>query len=186
VLITPSEWLPRIWGDEAEPEFADEDEATNVIGTIVRRFQEIGQAVGTGRNEALDPIYWVTPDGTQIAGDWAEGFMDAVRMRPNAWQRLFDDPDGLMYAAPILALCCDDQGRPAIDLDDPRLAKIHTNAPSMIPEAVVSIDRFWRQRHDNDNRRPADAMQPGRRQKVARNAPCPCGSGKKYKTCCRI
>ncbi|MFB6240325.1 MAG: SEC-C metal-binding domain-containing protein, partial [Gemmatimonadota bacterium] len=28
------------------------------------------------------------------------------------------------------------------------------------------------------------APQPVRREKVGRNEPCPCGSGKKYKKCC--
>jgi hypothetical protein len=27
---------------------------------------------------------------------------------------------------------------------------------------------------------------PGRRQGIGRNAPCPCGSGKKYKHCCLL
>lgn len=33
-------------------------------------------------------------------------------------------------------------------------------------------------------RLPVVKNTPARRQKVARNAPCPCGSGKKYKRCC--
>jgi preprotein translocase subunit SecA len=32
--------------------------------------------------------------------------------------------------------------------------------------------------------RPAPPRQPERRQKVGRNDPCPCGSGKKFKKCC--
>jgi preprotein translocase subunit SecA len=31
---------------------------------------------------------------------------------------------------------------------------------------------------------PAQAIQPGTKEKVGRNDPCPCGSGKKYKKCC--
>ena len=30
------------------------------------------------------------------------------------------------------------------------------------------------------------AKEPATSDKVPRNAPCPCGSGKKYKACCRI
>ena len=183
-LIMPSEWLPRIWGEDGEPEFQDEDETTDVIGTIIRRFQEIGQAVDTGRQDALDPVYWITPDGTQVAGDWAEGFLDAMRMRPTAWQPLLEDRDAILYLAPILALCSDEQGQPPFDLEVPGLAEIYAKAPNLIPEAVIRVDQFWRQRHDNDNFRPADAMQPVRRQKVGRNEPCPCGSGKKFKKCC--
>jgi hypothetical protein len=31
---------------------------------------------------------------------------------------------------------------------------------------------------------PEERVEPGRGVKVERNAPCPCGSGKKYKRCC--
>jgi hypothetical protein len=45
------------------------------------------------------------------------------------------------------------------------------------------LGRFWRsQRAETGQIRPAVAKPaPG---KVGRNAPCPCGSGKKYKNCC--
>ena len=38
----------------------------------------------------------------------------------------------------------------------------------------------------NSARAPAEAGKPFRRKepKIGRNAPCPCGSGKKYKKCC--
>jgi uncharacterized protein len=183
-LIMPSEWLERIWGADGAPTFADADDAQAVIGAIMSRFQEIGRAVETGRASALDPVYWATQDGTRIAGDWAEGFMDAVRMRPSAWQPLFDDRDGILYAAPILALCCDESGQPVMDLANPQLAKIHADAPAMIPEAVISIERFWRQRQGRDDRGRWPPAQSRRVDKVGRNAPCPCGSGRKYKVCC--
>jgi uncharacterized protein len=183
-LIMPSEWLARIWGADGAPTFADADEAQAVIGAIMSRFQAIGRAVETGRATALDPLYWITRDGTQVAGDWAEGFMDAVRMRSATWQALFDDPDGILYAAPVLALCCDEQGQPVMDLEHPQLAKIHAEAPALIPEAVISIDRFWRQRGGPADRPARRAAQPRRVDKVGRNAPCPCGSGSKFKVCC--
>jgi hypothetical protein len=36
---------------------------------------------------------------------------------------------------------------------------------------------------DTEPRRPA-SREPVREPKIDRNAPCPCGSGKKYKKCC--
>jgi uncharacterized protein len=68
-LIMPSEWLARISGADGAPTFADADEAQAVIGAIMSRFQAIGRAVETGRATALDPLYWITRDGTQVAGD---------------------------------------------------------------------------------------------------------------------
>jgi hypothetical protein len=35
-----------------------------------------------------DPLYWVTEDGTEIAADRAEGFMQAVALDPEGWEPL--------------------------------------------------------------------------------------------------
>ncbi|MGE4449421.1 MAG: SEC-C metal-binding domain-containing protein, partial [Azospira sp.] len=46
-----------------------------------------------------------------------------------------------------------------------------------LPLAVAEIHRFWLAK-----RNPATQRRDG--DKVGRNDPCPCGSGKKYKQCC--
>jgi hypothetical protein len=51
-LVLPSEWLPLIGGGEA-PEFADEAEASAILGTITGRYNEILRQV---RHGALDPV----------------------------------------------------------------------------------------------------------------------------------
>lgn len=184
VAIMPSEWFAEIWGQDGKPEFVDNDEATRVASTILRRFHENCEALDTGREDALNPIYWISPDGTRIAADWAEGFMDAMRMRPDAWQPLFQDSHAILNLAPILSLTQDENGNLAHELQNPDIAEIHANAPDLIPEAVIRIDRFWRQRHGDHASRPSQNVQPVPRQKVGRNELCPCGSGKKYKKCC--
>ena len=79
---------------------------------------------------------------------------------------------------PILFLCEDENGQPLIEVDPDEAAELLRSAPSAIPEAVLEIAQFWKNR-----RSPAE---PARRigPKVGRNDPCPCGSGKKYKHCC--
>jgi uncharacterized protein len=50
-----------------------------------------------------------------------------------------------------------------------------------IPEAVVAMYEYWLPyRHAVYERHVAKSLQ----RKVGRNEDCPCGSGKKYKTCC--
>ncbi|WP_027717658.1 preprotein translocase subunit SecA [Desulfovirgula thermocuniculi] len=48
----------------------------------------------------------------------------------------------------------------------------------------VNVAPALRQREMYENRGEEGARQPVRSQKVGRNEPCPCGSGKKYKKCC--
>ena len=60
-----------------------------------------------------------------------------------------------------------------------RAQTIHADAPSAYDEAAGEVS--------TNSGEPADKRkEPARRtgQKVGRNDPCPCGSGKKYKACC--
>jgi hypothetical protein len=36
----------------------------------------------------FDPIFWTARGGTLIAADWAEGFLQAIMLRMDAWDRL--------------------------------------------------------------------------------------------------
>ena len=95
-LVMPSEWLPAIWGGE-EPVFEDEEQARTVLGAIMGRYNEILHALNTDP-EAYEPVFWEGPDGEVIAADWAEGFVDAIRLRPEAWRPLLEDPEALRHA----------------------------------------------------------------------------------------
>ncbi|MGG5890601.1 UPF0149 family protein [Falsiroseomonas sp. HC035] len=60
-----------------------------------------------------------------------------------------------------------------LEVDEDRLDELLAEVPDMIAPCVVAIDRFWKTRRSR-----------GRVPKIGRNAPCPCGSGRKYKLCC--
>ena len=100
-LILPSEWLPVIWGGE-EPEFETEDEMRTVLGTIMGRYNEIAACFNSDPDD-FEPIFWEGPEGEVIASDWAGGFLDAVALRPNAWEPLIDSDGAGHDDAPIPA-----------------------------------------------------------------------------------
>lgn len=172
-LIMPSEWLPVIWGGE-EPAFDDVTQAQAIIGTIMARYNEILGQVADG---SVAPIFMETPGGEVIAADWAEGFMQAVTLRPAAWKPLLTSEKNVELMLPILALCCDDDGELLLDLPQDVEDRLFAEAGDLIPECVLAIADYWR----------ADQTKPMRQAagpKVGRNDPCPCGSGKKFKKCC--
>jgi uncharacterized protein len=76
-VVMPSEWLPHVWGGE-EPVFDDPAQASAILGTIMGRYNAILREAEAG---AFGPIFWTSADGTTIAADWAEGFMQAVALR---------------------------------------------------------------------------------------------------------
>jgi uncharacterized protein len=42
----------------------------------------------TSAPDDFEPIFWQGPEGEIIASDWAAGFLDAVALRPEAWEPL--------------------------------------------------------------------------------------------------
>lgn len=182
-FIMPSEWLPHVWG-HGEPEFADEDEAKRVLGTIIERYQEIDRELDRGLDADPDPLFWHGPDGEIIVMDWADGFIEAVGMRKKRWQKLFRDPQGVEMIAPIAAWCVAEDGTPPHGIHLPNWRDYRANAPDRICDALVAIADFWRFRAGHDQPSHHNQHGTGSGRKVGRNELCPCGSGKKYKKCC--
>jgi len=180
-LILPSEWLPAVWGGE-QPEFADRAEAQAILGTIMGRYNEILRDVAAG---TINPIFWENRDGDLVAMDWAEGFLDAIRLRIEAWKKLMTSPRDCELLLPILALCCDERGESLLGLSADEEDRLAAEAADVIPDCIVAIDRYW---HRTGGRQISMPLRPGRpppaASKVGRNEPCRCGSGKKFKACC--
>lgn len=172
-MIMPSEWLPVIWGGE-EPVFDDAAQAQAVIGTITNRYNQI---LGQVAERAVAPIIMETPGGDVIAADWAEGFMQAVALRPFAWKPLLTSETNMTLMLPILALCCGEDGEPLVDLPQDVEDSFFAEAGDIIPACVLDIADYWRATRTAPLRQSSGV-------KTGRNDPCPCGSGKKFKKCC--
>ena len=170
--IKPSEWLPRIWGDET-PEFLSEEEANRVIGTILGRYNQIITQLRDDPDR-YQPLIRQNEHGRAIARDWVAGFMDGVALRFDGWQALLKSKEDRNDFAPIAAHLTDAQGNSPLNPEEENVKALIEQAAELIPAGVRSIDRFFKQT------RPF--FEGGT--KVGRNDPCVCGSGKKFKKCC--
>ena len=138
-LILPSEWLPVIWGGDS-PKFKNAQEAQSTIDAIMERYNEIIRAF-QDTPPRFDPVFWETKDGLVIAADWAEGFYDAINLRPKVWKPLFDDVSGSNLIKPIMILCGKQEG--ASDLSPSAESKLMRDAGEQLEASVVAIHRFW-------------------------------------------
>ena len=174
-LVMPSECLPAIWGAE-EPVFDNAEQMRAVLGVIMNRYNEI--LASLWRNPAeFAPILATSPTGEPVASSWAKGFFHAVRMRRQAWMPLLKHKEGRTLLTPFLiALPEAEPDRLDSCVLPPEMV---AKAVGFIPRVVAAIDDFWRERRE---RRGARGPSPPRR--TARNARCPCDSGRKYKRCC--
>lgn len=173
-LILPSEWLPEIWGGDG-PAFAGEREANEILALIMERYDEIAHDLG--REGKLEPILELDADGTALWEIWAEGFADAVLLRPDSW-KVYDEAQdeevsGAFHTLSGLAAWSVSDEDPPREIGE----DIRREAHALIRDCleILNAARMKLQ--------PAVAS-PARTSRVGRNDLCPCGSGKKYKKCC--
>jgi uncharacterized protein len=182
-FVSPSEWLPVIWGDE-EPKFSHQDEANAIIGVIMARYDEIVLQIA---DERCEPVFWVDQDGTSIVFAWADGFMRAVMLRADAWEKIFKSKRNQHLLNAIVAFCSDENGDLLIEQSREERDQLLDQAPSLIPRCVVEIAGFWRGRRSTISPLLTEKamFEPTvTALKVGRNDPCACRSGKKFKKCC--
>ena len=170
-LILASEWLPVVWGG-TEPAFRSTEEARDILGTIMGRHNEIVRALGTAPDE-FDPAFWEGPDdGGVVVTGWAAGFLDAVLLRPKAWEPLVRHSEASALLVPLLVLGADDPERLPFGmrpLPREQVEALHAIGADLIPDCVVGIHGFWRERRaraaggGNGGRRPAGGATRRRR-----------------------
>ena len=133
------------------------------------------QTLGPERFEAI-----IVDDGSPAPiqlPSVAPSFCTHLLRQPNAGPGAARNLALSRCAAP-LALILNDDAAPAPDLLERHLA-IHADAPGtseIVAQQQAAIDGTQADRKPQPIR--------NRDQRVGRNDPCPCGSGKKYKRCC--
>jgi uncharacterized protein len=146
-LLMPSQYMPTVFGDE-EPMFEDPAQAEAINNAIHARYNEILRSIDAG---AFEPIFWEGPDGEPIATEWADGFVAAVDLDPDAWEALLRSEDDSVLLAPIMSLASDEDGRPLLEGLPGDVAGYVAQATANIPDAIEQIAAFWRARR----RRPS-------------------------------
>jgi uncharacterized protein len=183
----PEEWIARVWGPSADeaPAFESTAQAERITGLITRHMNAIGWSLHQDP-ELFEPVF----DMQVFEGDereymdgemWAHGYMTGIDMQRDNWSALFESKQGPVVLRPIYLL-----GAPDVTEAEEELVKTPSQREELskqIPASVALIYKFWApQRRAADiavGKIPADAIP-----KISRNAPCSCGSGRKFKKCC--
>lgn len=181
-MIHPQQWLPKIWGQDPVIIPMQSNEQLNRLMDLVMCHY----------NGIVSGLECVPPQVTPVWGTrnyrgktyregegWSYGFVEGMQLCRDDWKPLLDSKAGKEWFRPIGLL-----GESAFSPDQDRLTKTppqRVKITDQIPRAVLAIYQYWLPyRRGVHQREVAKAMWP----KIGRNAPCPCGSGKKYKKCC--
>jgi uncharacterized protein len=174
-LIAPSQWLPIVWGD-FEPEWTNEKESEEIFSLMFRHINDIA-AILSEEPHNFEPLFMersVEGKTYTIVDEWCEGYIRGVSLATIQWESGGGKMTDLLL--PILTFASE-QGWDALD-------KLSRNEIEKIQKAIApsarEIHAWWLTLRTDDQSSPAQRTSP----RVGRNAPCPCGSGKKYKKCC--
>lgn len=166
-LVMPSEWLPYIWGDD-EPAFSDLDQANAILGMIMRRYNEmIDQLSATP--PAYHPVLTTTEDRKEDGSDWAVGFVAAIALRHEGWEKLASDSEAGMLLAPIMLIASTTR-KANLPLDDDEMlppeemAKLLARPGELLGMCTAGIRLYFTESGGRVARRP---RAPARKHRAA-------------------
>lgn len=178
-LIPPSRWLNVALGDN--PAYETADQAREILDLVMRFYSQTVQELDDGRGITL----YVFPDdegeGEDDLAIWCEGFLEGVMLSEADWYEHGEPEKVEELLFPFMVLsgrmreAAEEAGDTVPNLDDEREMK--REASATFGNSVIALYSYWA------DKRISHA--PVRRDgpKVGRNDPCPCGSGRKYKSC---
>jgi uncharacterized protein len=175
VVVEPDLWLVAIWGGEKNiPRWKNDREMDRFINLCFQHMNDIAERLSQYPDQ-FEPVF----GENQIEGrcftvveEWCFGYMRGVGLTD--WSAL---PEALKADLEAIALHGTEDNFARLDEMDE--AEFNQSVDAIRPAALRLYD-YW----------SANPQQPVVQQpvvngvKVGRNDPCPCGSGRKFKSCC--
>lgn len=196
-MIEPEEWLELMLGGDGERPLSDEE-----TESIIEALLSLHAWTQTGIREAKAAL----PPGCSIHGDamanfdpasdlsqWSQGFMWGHDWAgAEEWLALTPDSADNEIGALLMTMSffssrklaeafhAEAAKKPGAPSFDEMAAVMSTLLPGAVEDYGLLAFAVWQAVQEADADEEGEADQAP----VSRNAPCPCGSGKKYKACC--
>ena len=171
--LNPTNWLPEILGEES---LFDAKERTEIERLVMAMAADMRMKL----DEKILPDLWFYEDeaGNPDFYTWCNAYLYALDIVPTDWFEAVDQEEFEDLFYPIMALggIYDDEenGEVILHLNEKELTQLESD----LPHVLLDIYWYWQAIIN----KPQTVRREG--EKVGRNDPCPCGSGKKYKSCC--
>lgn len=170
-------WFPAAMGEHA---FAGAQEEKEVTDLLVRFANDTARDLAA--EQGLDVISYPAEEGEEELAAWCDGYLVGVALADPDWYSSGDHETVEELLFPFIAL----SGRlkeHALEAGEPweggaAEAKLMEGAREVFYDSVEDAFHYWFDMRVNRVPLKREA------EKVGRNDPCPCGSGKKYKACC--
>ncbi|WP_372875938.1 YecA family protein [Pseudomonas sp.] len=175
-ILPPSRWLPELWGGELPELDWVSAEMQRFMALLIQHMNNCVMMLMEypAEFEALFQQREQRGETITIVEEWCFGYIRGVAL--GQWPQL---PDAEAAHLAAIDLHGNEAFFPLLEQMSPAQ---HQQSVQDIEPAVRALHAYWlgqRSSHARPTPSPLRAApQPGR------NAPCPCGSGKKFKQCC--
>ncbi|MBL7047667.1 MAG: UPF0149 family protein [Candidatus Marinimicrobia bacterium] len=181
--MLPSQWLPVIWGETESDQIIWDpmEDAEKFIGFIMTYSNMIASAIHNNPT-SYKPLI-IEQNATHYKKmhmkDWCEGFITGINLSYDDWLPILESEEDGTLLAPFY-LFTTEEGNKSMAEDEEFKSYTPEKWEKVFSLIVQKIHNFWLPHRDLMHKATHKAVS----QKVGRNEPCPCGSGKKYKYCC--
>lgn len=181
-LVMPSEYMPEIARQDRV--YESQEQAERFMTILMAHWNHIARTLQS--DDVYLPLLLEDSNGVARGNDWANGFLKGMNFHRADWAELLenDDHGGALLA--ILALAHEHDPDPTLrPYKEPIGERRREQLLAGLAVGAKKAYQYFEPRRRMEARAHA-ARRTFRREvpKVGRNAPCPCGSGKKYKQCC--
>lgn len=195
-LVPPSEWLPALLGDEA-PEVEHEEELQEFLNLVMGLYNWIRADAHSGGHPGFPPGMRLADkleDNLVPEADlcrWSNGFLKGHELVERSWAQYVPEALGRDYNFAMMVLTIFESrqvfeevnSQIAADESEPvgfseRLRDMLAQLPRSMGSYASLGNAIYQALAERNG------SQPTRSEKIGRNEPCPCGSGRKFKKCC--
>jgi len=185
VIVPPSAWLPLVWdmsGEGKEPEFESPEQERRIMELLMKMMNSLVMLLMKypDHYEPYPASFTYESDAARdpLIKLWATGFMIGVSYNEADWEPLFSDETASVVLSAIGMLGV----RPGDPVPIP--TKKFRELWERVPDCVLALNEFWRPFRLGEIARAKGMALATEVDRIGRNEPCPCGSGKKFKKCC--
>lgn len=175
VVVEPDVWLVAMWGGEKYiPRWKNDREMNRFIDLCFKHMNDIAERLSDYPDQ-FEPVFGYSEvDGQEwvVVEEWCYGYMRGVALTD--WSTLLAERKADLDH---IALHSSDEKSTRVDemTEEEYMASVEGIRP-----AALRLYHYWA-----ENPQAVAKAQPlVNGVKVGRNDPCPCGSGKKFKSCC--
>ncbi|WP_437891328.1 YecA family protein [Phytobacter sp. V91] len=175
IVVEPDRWLVAIWGGQKNvPRWKNDREMDRFINLCFQHMNDIAERLSQYQDQ-FEPVFGENEvEGRlfTVVEEWCFGYMRGVGLTD--WSAL---PESLKTDLDAIALHGTEENFTRLDEMD---EEAFSRSVDAIRPAALRLYDYW----------SANPQQPVVQQpvvngvKVGRNDPCPCGSGRKFKSCC--